>query len=82
LPFRAFQSPTWKVIADKLPVGSSKSLQTINIRKHYVEHYMAIREIIKENIEEAKLLYTAPFMSVSLDLIQNAPDTWNAILEP
>jgi hypothetical protein len=55
LPFRDFQSPTWKVIADKLPVGSSKSLQTINMRKHYVEHYMAIREIIKENIEEAKL---------------------------
>ncbi len=41
------------------------------MRKHYVEHYMAIKEIIKENIEEAKLLYTVP-MSVSLDLIQNA----------
>jgi hypothetical protein len=72
LPFRAFQSPTWKVIADKLPVGSSKSLQAINMRKHYVEHYMAIRELIKENIKEAKMLYTVPFMSVSLDLIQNA----------
>jgi hypothetical protein len=72
LPFRAFQSPTWKVIADKLPVGSSKSLQAINMRKHYVEHYMTIRELIKENIKEAKMLYTVPFMSISLDLIQNA----------
>jgi len=28
LAFQAFQSPTWKVIAEKLPVGSCKSLQT------------------------------------------------------
>jgi hypothetical protein len=72
LAFQAFQSPTWKVIANKLPVGLGKSLQTINMRKHYVEHYVTIRQLIIENIKETKMLYTIPFLSISLDLIQNA----------
>jgi hypothetical protein len=36
LAFRAFESPTCKLIAEKLPVGSNKGLQTINIMKHYI----------------------------------------------
>ncbi len=72
LAFRAFDSPTWKLVADKLPVGSGKGLQSINIRKHYVEHYVTIRQQITNSIKEAKSFYTIPFLSVSLDLIQNA----------
>jgi hypothetical protein len=41
IAFRAFDSPLWKVIASKLPTGT-KSLQRINIRKHYLEHYVSI----------------------------------------
>jgi hypothetical protein len=37
-----FDSPLWKVIASKLPTGT-KSLQRINIRKHYLEHYVSIK---------------------------------------
>ncbi len=70
--FRAFDSPTWKLIADKLPVGSGKGLQPINIRKHYVEHYATIRQQITNSIKEAKSFYAIPFLSVSLDLIQNS----------
>jgi len=33
---------------------------------------LAIRELIKENIKETKMLYNVPFLSISLDLIQNA----------
>jgi hypothetical protein len=72
LAFQAFQSPTWKVIVEKLPVGSCKSVQTINIRKHYVEHYIMIRQLIMDHIKEAKMVYTIPFLSISPDLIQNA----------
>ena len=72
LAFRAFQSPTWKLIAEKLPVGSCRSLETINIRKHYVEHYVTIRKVIADNIKQTKMLYTIPFLSISLDLIQSA----------
>jgi hypothetical protein len=72
LAFRAFESPTWKLIADKLPVGSLRSLQNINIRKHYVEHYVMIKERITNSIKQAKQNYTIPLLSLSLDLIQNA----------
>jgi len=72
LAYRAFESPTWKLIAQKLPVGSGKTLETINIRKHYVEHYVTIREHIASSLNEAKLFYSIPYLSISLDLIQNA----------
>jgi hypothetical protein len=72
LVFKAFQSPTWKVIADKLPVGGGRGIHSINIRKHYVEHYITIREQITKSIQEAKNYYDVPFLSISLDLIQNA----------
>jgi hypothetical protein len=35
LSHRAFNSSSWRVLAEKLPVGK-KSLQSINICKHYV----------------------------------------------
>jgi len=72
LAYKAFQSPTWKLIAEKLPVGQGKTLQTINIRKHYVEHYVTVRQHIISRIKEALEYFHVPFLSVSLDLIQNA----------
>jgi hypothetical protein len=68
---RAFNSCSWRELAEKLPVGK-KSLQSINICKHYVEHYVTIKKIIMGNIQAAKQVYTVPFLSISLDLIQNA----------
>jgi hypothetical protein len=60
------------LIADTLPVRSGKGLQSIYIRKHYVEHYVTIRQQITSIIKEAKMFYTIHFLSVSLDLTQNA----------
>jgi len=54
------------------PVVDSRSLEKINIRKHYVEHYVTVKNIIQNELQEAKKQYTIPFMSISLDLIQNA----------
>jgi len=70
IAFRAFESPLWKVIASKLPTGN-QSLRSINIRKHYVEHYVSIKQKIVESIDKAKEVYHIPFISLSLDLIQN-----------
>jgi hypothetical protein len=42
------------------------------MRKHYVEQYVMIRKLIADNITQAKKFYTIPFLSVCLDLIQNA----------
>jgi hypothetical protein len=71
LSYNAFNSPIWKVIADKLPVGN-RTLTHFNVRKHYVEHYLTTKNMIMGSIREAKQVYTIPFLSVSLDLIQNA----------
>jgi hypothetical protein len=71
LSYNAFNSPIWKVIADKLPVGN-RTLTHFNVRKHYVEHYLTMKNMIMGSIREAKQVYTIPFLSVSLDLIQNA----------
>jgi hypothetical protein len=70
LAFRAFESTTWKVIAEKLPVMKNKTLQKINIKKHYVEHYVSIKQHIQAHIEAAKTAYHIPFMSLTIDLIQ------------
>jgi hypothetical protein len=67
LAFRAFESSTWKVIASKLPVMHNKTLQSINIKKHYVEHFVSIRQHIQAHIETAKKEYHIPFMSLTLD---------------
>jgi hypothetical protein len=72
LVFWAFQSPTWKLIANKLHVVQARSLENINIRKHYVEHFVTMKDMIKNEMKEAKQHYYIPFMSISLDLIQNA----------
>ncbi len=69
--FNAFGSPTWKLIAKKLPVGNVKSIQRLNLRKHYVEHYVSIKEKIISSIAAAKQEYNIPFLSISIDLIQN-----------
>jgi len=71
LSFAAFESVTWKVIAEKLPVGNGRSLQSLNIRKHYVEHYISIKQHLIECITAAKAKYYIPFISLSIDLIQN-----------
>ena len=42
ISYRAFESDSWTIIASKLPVGSG-DIKSINIRKHYVEHYVAIK---------------------------------------
>jgi len=70
LSFNAFESTTWKVIADKLPVGN-RGLKTLNLRKHYVEHYVSLKQSFLEMIAEAKKEYNLPFLSLSVDLIQN-----------
>jgi hypothetical protein len=72
LAFKAFQSPTWKVIADKLPVGGGRGIHSIKTRKNYVVYYVTIREQITRSIQEEKGYYDVPFLSISLDLIQNA----------
>ena len=71
LAFRAFESNTWKILAQKLPVGNSPSLGSINIRKHYVEHYIIIKDYIILQTSDAKQSYNLPFLSLSLGLIQN-----------
>jgi hypothetical protein len=72
LAYRAFQRPTWKMIAQKMPVVESHSLEKINLQKHYVEHHVTVKNIIQNEFQEAKKQYTIPFMSISFDLIQNA----------
>jgi len=71
LAFRAFESNTWKILAQKLLVGNSPSLGSINIRKHYIEHYITIKDYIIQQIADARQSYNLPFLSLSLDLIQN-----------
>ncbi len=71
IAFNAFDSPTWKLIANKLPVGSNKSFESLNLRKHYVEHYVSIKQHIIEGVSDAKAKYNIPFISLSIDLIQN-----------
>ena len=50
---------------------NSLSLGSINIRKHYVEHYITIKDYITQQIADARQSYNLPFLSLSLDLIQN-----------
>jgi hypothetical protein len=45
LSYRAFDSPFWKIIASKLPVGNVDTMTSINIRKHYVEHYVTVKKM-------------------------------------
>jgi hypothetical protein len=71
LAYCAFENITWKLIAEKLPVGNSKSLQSINIRKHYVEQYVSIKQHVIQCISSAKAKYFIPFISLTIDLIQN-----------
>jgi hypothetical protein len=70
IAFRAFESPIWKVIASKLST-SNQSLHSINISKHYVEHYVSIKQKLVKSIDKAKEVYHIHFISLSLDLIQN-----------
>jgi hypothetical protein len=49
-----------------------EGIHSINIRKHYVENCITIREQITRSIQEANNYYDVPFLSISLDLIQNA----------
>lgn len=70
LAFQAFESATWRVICNKLPVANSRQIQTINMRKHYVEHYVTIKEHIIGELKAAKEKFDIPFLSLSLDLIQ------------
>jgi hypothetical protein len=46
LSFKAFKGPTWKLIANKLPIVTARSLESINIEKHYIEHYEMIKQMI------------------------------------
>jgi hypothetical protein len=71
LAFRAFDSNTWKIIESKLPVGKNRNLQHLNVRKVYIEHYVTIKEHIISQVAEARANYHLPFISMSLDLIQN-----------
>lgn len=68
LAYCAFENITWKLIAEKLPVGNSKSLQSINIRKHYVEQYVSIKQHVIQCISSAKAKYFIPFISLTIDL--------------
>ena len=68
LAYCAFESITWKLIAEKLPVGNSKSLQSNNIRMNYVEHYVSIKQHVIQCISSAKAKYFIPFISLTIDL--------------
>ena len=70
ISFNAFESPTWKVICSKLPVKQSDNIKTINMRRHYIEHYVTIKDHIITVIQAAKESYNVPVMSLTLDLIQ------------
>ncbi len=70
ISFTAFESNTWKMIASKLPVVHNRQVQTMNMRKHYVEHYVTIKKFILQEINAASKLYHIPFISLSIDLIQ------------
>jgi hypothetical protein len=59
------------LIAINLPVGNVKSIQRLNLRKHYVEHYVSIKEKIISSIAAVKKEYNITFLSISIDLIQN-----------
>ena len=69
ISFAAFESNTWKMIASKLPVMQNRQLQTMNMRKHYVEHYVTIKKHISDEINAAAKAYHIPFISLSTDLI-------------
>jgi hypothetical protein len=71
ITFQAFESPAWKVTASKLPVVQVKAIKTMNMRKHYIEHLVTIKEHIINEIQAAKDRYDVPFISLSLDLIQS-----------
>ena len=69
------------MIASKLPVGNSDAMTSINIRKHYVEHYVTVKNKIIKQIQEAREYYCLPYLSLSLDLIQNEVQniTWSRL---
>jgi hypothetical protein len=71
LSYNAFESDIWKVLASKLPVGANNKLKSVNIRKHNVEHYLSIKNLIVSDINDARSSFEIPFISLSLDLIQN-----------
>jgi hypothetical protein len=70
LSYRVFDSPFWKILASKLPVGNLDALTSFNICKHYVEHDISVKKIVQQ-IRDAREYYCLPYMSLSLDLIQN-----------
>jgi hypothetical protein len=70
ISFTAFESNTWKMIASKLPVVHNRQVQTMKMRKHYVEHYVMIKKFISQEINAASKVYSIPFISLSIDLIQ------------
>jgi hypothetical protein len=41
----------------------------MNMRKHYVEHYVTIKKHISDEINAAAKAYHIPFISLSTDLI-------------
>jgi hypothetical protein len=52
-------------------VGNTSCLASLNIRKHYIKHYVSIKECINGKLAKAKQYYFLPFLSASLDLTQN-----------
>jgi len=57
IAFSAFQSNTWKMIVSKLPVMHNRQMQTMNMRKHYVEHFVTIKKIITQETSSAAKAY-------------------------
>jgi hypothetical protein len=54
----------------KLTVMHNRQMQTMNMRKHYIEHFVMIKMLIMQEINAAAKLYYIPFISLSIDLIQ------------
>lgn len=71
LLYNAFDSDIWKVLSSKLPVGPNNRLKSINICKHNVEHYLAIKGLIVSDINAARSSFKILFILLSIDLIQN-----------
>jgi hypothetical protein len=70
LSYQLFETSRWHVIPSQLPVGVN-GLTSFNPRKHNVELYVTIRQMMKGKIAKAASEFYIPFMILNLDLYKN-----------
>ena len=69
IPFGAFESKVWRVIAKRLPCPSGKQLPAMNLQKQLIEHYCTIKDKISSHFAKACAAYSIPYLSVNWDCI-------------